>query len=311
MNIRQRGPVSLFVILTVILLAACGDNGNIPQGEIARGEVENEVSIFEKNNIEENTYYSSFESVFTPEEYVDLCNTLRPMSATPALAISEFCFIANVEEATYNTCERMYVLMDISGNVLKDYGVNENGFCPVKVDEVGEYHFVGNYGDSVDFDILDDHGNIVATLHDTSDIIHEVSDLGDNYYIFAVGGYAGYKLYILNPDGEYHMISRPSQIDYPLDYERLMNEAEIGRLSEGLFFMRYETFPNTCAFYCNTLGEKVIDLTSSITNYHVTKLDDFSNSKARIDFDGADGNKYYVTINPKGDFLHDPVRLEE
>ena len=61
------------------------------------------------------------------------------------------------------------------------------------------------------------------------------------------------------------------------------------------------------AYYYNTKGEVVIDLSTQAVNYEVTKLSDFSNGQARIEFIGANGKNYYVNIDKTGDFIGEPI----
>ena len=89
------------------------------------------------------------------------------------------------------------------------------------------------------------------------------------------------------------------------------NGVKIGCISEDLFYILYKSsIYETYAYFFDTSGEKIIDLSSEIVNYHIYEIEDFSCGTAKLHFRGAD-NKYYTAyIDVAGELTGEPIADE-
>ena len=276
-------------------------------------------NIFEENSISpsgESTYQRGFfVDYYTPEEYVNLYKMAEGLSATPKVAISESLFIAHQYFATYNTTEDKYVIMNAQGDIVRDYGDNSWPADRTRFEKMGSYAFVPILGNPATFEIIDEDGNLISMFSPGKDnySIEYVCELGENYHIFAIYLNGNYVLRLLSPAGEIYGIKWPTRgLSYSMyDFQKELANGTIviGSISEDLFYALYKNSRNkTYAFYFNIFGERVIDLSSDQTNYHIYQMGDFEKGYAKIYFRGADSKNYSAVIDKSGQFIGEPVK---
>lgn len=246
-------------------------------------------------------YFDRFQPFFSVEEYVELCNIATAISATPEWPLNKHLFSVYQKNTTYDTNEDRFLLLDTSGNIVKDYG-EENWAAVGKPDYVGEYSFIPNTNDLDGHDIYNSKGEFVGTFDDDGQI-NEMAALGDEYYIFYTSGNGTYYMNVLHPNGECYFIHVPRDL-WPIAGE----EIQIGTLCDGLFSMRYDLMTSgACGFYFDAYGEKIIDLSFETRNFNIYELGDFKDGQAEIKFIGADDKNYTGIIDKNGNFVTEPV----
>lgn len=278
---------------------------------LTAGEPKN---IFEENSISplgESVYNNSFAEYFSAEEYVSLYKTLEALSITPKLAINETLFIAYQYFATYNTTEEHYLLMDVSGNILRDYGDNGWPAVSTSLEKMGNYSFIPLLGNPATFELIDEKGNLISIFEagNQNHSIEYVCSLGSDYHVFIVYLSGSFRTYLLSPQGEICFVRWPSNsMPYTADLENEMEKGKlvIGNVSEGLFSLWYKGIFETHAFYFDISGERIIDLSSGQTNYHIRKMGAFEDGQAKIHLTGADGKEYSAIIDTAGQFVSEP-----
>jgi len=283
-------------------------------------ELYNSLESDESKQFLKDNYCKNFQLFFSPAEYVDLYNTASEISATPTYAISKFAVVAHQNIATYNTSEDKYFIMDISGNIIRDYG--DNSWVNTQCVLFGENIFINTNGHPAKYDIVNAHGELVNTFEDMlyeydAPRIENLFDLGDGYYIFSEvknTSTSSYKLYILNPNGEHFELEDFVVLSasgyhkpYYFDMANMEDNVSVGKISEDLFYFLYKFGADSFACYYDTEGELVINLSNSETNFEVTQLGNFVDGKANIKFRGADYKSYTATIDTTGDFIGEPV----
>lgn len=255
-----------------------------------------------------------FCEILAPREYIELVKTAENLSATPYFAIGKNAFLAAQDITSYNTDEDYFVIMDMSGNILKKYD-NYIAISLSNPKSIGKYTFIVTQFDPDKYDIVDENGKVVNQLKNLAFSnsfykIIEVSALGNDYFLFSEtleeNGTEQNVLYIMKPDGQYCRVQLPAKHiaeEIVVDLEKI----EYGKLCDNLFYLHFENALGTWAWYTNTSGHVVIDLSSKTTNYHITKLGDFSEGVATIEFKGADNKNYVGTIDTQGNFVEEPM----
>ena len=278
-------------------------------------------NIFKENDIPSlgEYYYHNyfFVDYFDPEEYIAIYKMAREISATPSVAINESLFVVHQHFATYNTTEDKYMLMDIHGNIVRYYGDNS---CPThsnRLMKAGKYTFVPISNDPTTFEIIDEKGNLISRYVPTgySDYyIEYVCAIGSDYHIFAVYKNGGFVLHLLSPTGETCAIGWPSsKKPYTMfEFQKQMGSKNvvIGDMSEDMFYIWYKRTSYTNAFYFNTSGKVVIDLSDDKTNFHVYKMGNFVKGTAEIYLRGVDGCFYTAIIDATGKIVGEPAKDE-
>ena len=314
--------IALSVSLLFFSLTACSNQMQEDE-KVAEPIIEAPQDTFANNGISEylqQIYADSsrrFSEFFTPEEYVKLCSVADSISAEPSYAISKYVFSVHQDISTYNVSEHNYLVIDTSGNTVIDYGQNDSVDFTINNVAFGSLTFF--YTGSRTYDILDEQGRILNSVQYSKDPVY-IADLGSGFYLFATIsniGRSSYDLYILNPDGKCYQVINPTgywkariDIDMSEIPAKYSIDAQIGNVSEGMVSVCYTRSvrgsDETCAYYCDTSGNLVINLSSNEMKFHVTELEDFSNGLAQIEFVGADRKKYQATINQSGQFVDEP-----
>ena len=155
------------------------------------------------------------------------------------------------------------------------------------------------------YDVINKNGEIITSLS-CKEYVH---DIGEGYVFFSHGNDWGH---IMTPEGLVVDLQAASVWpSYCLFNGELEDDDEIGRVKEGLFYGFSAGNLNTVAYYYNTRGEVVIDLSTQAVNFKVTKLSDFCDGQARIEFTGANYKRYYAFIDKTGAFIDEPIEISE
>lgn len=308
-------------VITLLLLSSVGCKNQRSQDLSDQGTNSNyiqddysdtENDPFANSTITENSksaYDLSFNGYYTPKEYVDLISNLITLtneeSIEPVYAINDNLLFVKRTIDTYDKFEESIAIVDINGNFITDWNTNWKDYDIQFRTKCGDYFFIitkGHIYNYFDCDVVNQQGKVIANVYCKENRY----DLGEGYVFFSLGADLGH---IMNSKGEVIELQYKSVI--PSYGEKaagaLEDGDEIGKISEGLFYGFSKGNINTVAYYYNTKGEVVIDLSTQAVNYEVTKLSDFSNGQARIEFIGANGKNYYVNIDKTGTFIGDPI----
>lgn len=307
----------ILLILLVFLLTSCGTPVQTPSDPLASYEMDEYLKYLY------TAESSKFDKVFSPEEYVEICSVISDMSAEPCYAISKHAIFIHQTIATYNTSEEKYLLIDENGNIITDYGNNAWVVDPPNnYIKFGTLTFVKTNGNPAKYNILDQFGQIKNTINFTDNLSPKyIKDLGNGYFLFATISNinrSSYDLFILHPTGECYEVNTPTGywnadilVDSAGEETTYSLNAVIGTLNEGLFSVCYRRYmvdaEKTCAYYCDTNGNLVINLSSEEMDFTVTELCDFSDGKAAIKFIGADKRNYNAYINTSGELIGEPT----
>ena len=278
---------------------------------------------------QKSIYYnreSHFQEYYTPDDYIKLCSVISEMSAEPCFTISSQSVVVRQKIETYNSMELNYYVIDTSGNVLIDYGNNSwvNDISGNRI-SLGGFTFIKTQGNPLQYDIVDDKGVRVNSLKfDDDPIFSPIASLGDEYYLFIVVwdfDPAVYDMFILQPSGDCVPVEElpgywrarvcANMSDTETSYLSCELDAVIGQLKDGVFSICY-TYSSadgiyTCAFYSDSNGKILINLSSKEMNFHVKTLGSFTDGYAQVDFAGADDKEYTVLIDREGNFVGEPV----
>lgn len=285
-----------------------GTNSNHIQDDY----LDTEKDPFANSTITENSKFAydlSFKEYYSPEEYVNLISSLITLtnekSIEPVYAINDKLLFVKRTIDTYDKFEESIAIVDVNGNFTTDWNTNWGDYDIQFRAKCGDYFFIITKGyiyNYYDCDVVNQEGKVISNVHCKENRY----DLGEGYVFFSLGADFGN---IMNNKGEVIELQYKSVM--PSYGEKaagaLEDGDEIGKISEGLFYGFSKGNINTVAYYYNTKGEVVIDLSTQAVNYEVTKLSDFSDGQARIEFIGANGKNYYVDIDKTGAFIGEPV----
>lgn len=260
-----------------------------------------EKDQFANFEITENSkfaYELSFNEYYSPEEYVNLISKLITLtnekSIEPVYAINDKLLFVKRTIDTYDEFEESIAIVDVNGNFTTDWNTDWGDYDIQFRAKCGDYFFIITEGDACDVVNLD--GKIVSHIMCGT----ERYDLGNGYIFFYYG-----TSYIMNDRGEVIELQYKSVI--PNYDKNVVSNFEIGKIADGLFYGFSKGNVNTVAYYYNTQGEVVIDLSTQAVNFEVTKLSDFLNGQARIEFIGVNGKNYYANIDKTGAFIGEPI----
>lgn len=307
----MRKIVLFFAILCAIALSGCGSQQPTPEATTTEPA---ESNPFAQSDIPEEwitTYWDSFADYYSPNQYLDLCNIMRGLSAKPKWAINSNLFTAVVDKSTYNSVWVQGLLINSSGDIVKEYAVSTESRTSVAIPssyKIGDYFMLTN-GKQDKLDVYNASGEFIGTF-DVYDAYYKpnlIFDIGDNYYIFPLANNGSFWLQLINPDGEIFHVKTGR--DTP-PYQYLEDGAvKIGNLSEGMFSIRIDYLDDIYAYYFDVTGEVAIDLSAKITNFKVTEMGEFKNEQATIYFTGIDNHKYSGIIDKTGAFIEEPKPL--
>lgn len=317
---------ALLMSITGILLFAvsCAMVNNQQEQETAT-DAETATQVLSESGLAEyeiETYLDSFREFFSPEEYLNIYEIAKSKSANPKLCVTNFLFVAELDLSTYNTRDTKGVLMDTTGNIVREC----NLFFDVPV-ALGDFVFLKTSDNPATFDILNSSGETISTfvseLHESYSTLRPLLELNDGYALFTLHKTNDEfirALFIIQPSGDCYKVHWPDLYKEPSLPESDVEGGYlfVGNASEGLIAIldKHATLrlPNSdyrcgsCAFYCDIKGDLAIDLSTAAVNYEVYRMTDFSNGMADIKFIGADNKVYSATIDKNGDFVSGPTR---
>ena len=254
-----------------------------------------------------------FSEKYSLEEYLDLIAKLREetseASAMPIYPLSDNLVFVKRNISTYDYVEESIAIMTIAGELVTDWNVDWGDYDIQYRAKCGEYFFIITKAHIYNYyncDVVNKEGKIIANIYCKENRY----DIGGGYVFYSLGADYGQ---IMNPMGE--IIELQTASVHPSYGEKsdgsLGEDQEIGKLSDGLFYGYSDGNMNTVAYYYNTQGEVVIDLSTRAVNFKVTKLYDFENGQAKIEFRGADYKYYSVFIDKTGAFIGEPTEMVE
>lgn len=301
----KKTAVLIAAFLLLLCCAGCQPPSTAP-------DTEDPFANYSISQRARDSYDYSFNQYYTPEEYVNLTTTLPTLlddaSVEPVYAISDSLFLVIRTIDRYDLSESSIAVVDGEGNIITDWNstwsvtdIWHNAKC-------GDYLFIETeslgYGDC-QCDVVNKEGKVLTTVTCKS----ARYDLGEGYVFFSKGQDFGN---IMNSKGEVIELEYASVMPgYGSKTDGSLGDDEaIGKISEGLFYGFGKGNVNTVAYYYNTQGKVVIDLSTRVVNFEVTKLSDFSNGQARIEFIGANYKTYYGYIDKTGAFVEEPTLCE-
>lgn len=261
-------------------------------------------------------YFNSFADFFLPDDYLRLYELAERESATPQRCLSHSLFLAEQDLSTYNSKDKKGVLMDTSGNIIRE--------CPLLSGypyAIGKFFLMDN-GNPMQYDVLNEAGVVVNTVEiDGSPSI--VADLGSDYYLLVTVqdlSMSSYDLYIFHPTGDCFPVMLPSgywnakiSMNISDEDQKYVIDAAFGNVAEDKFSILYSRYmvqsSVTCAYYCDIYGNIRVNLSSDITNYNIFECGDFSGGQATIKLWGADICRYSAAIDENGEFVREPTPL--
>lgn len=267
------------------------------------------VNFEDYSAVIDNHYF--FSDKYTLEEYLDLISKLRERtgedSAMPIYPLSDNLVFVRRNISTYDYVEQSIAIMTIAGETVTDWNADWGDYDIQHRAKCGEYFFIitkAHIYNDYNCDVVNKEGKIIANIYCKENRY----DIGEGYIFYSLGADSGR---IMNPQGEVIELQRASVIpSYGGKAAGALQEGQaIGKISEGLFYGYSDGNLNTVAYYYNTDGEVVIDLSTQVVNFKITKLYDFSNGQARIEFRGADYKYYYAYIDKTGAFIGEPVEM--
>lgn len=261
-------------------------------------------------------YFNSFADFFLPDDYLRLYELAERESATPQRCLSHSLFLAEQDLSTYNSKDKKGVLMDTSGNIIRE--------CPLLSGypyAIGKFFLMDN-GNPMQYDVLNEAGVVINTVEiDGSPSI--VADLGSDYYLLVTVqdlSMSSYDLYIFHPTGDCFPVMLPSgywnakiSMNISDEDQKYVIDAAFGNVAEDKFSILYSRYmvqsSVTCAYYCDIYGNIRVNLSSDITNYNIFECGDFSGEQATIKLWGADICRYSAVIDENGEFVREPTPL--
>ena len=260
-------------------------------------------------------YDYGFSEYYTEEEYEELLVELRERfddeSISTVYAVNKGVMFIMKTIDTYNKYEEQIALVNLNNNTVSSWrtewskdDIREKAIC-------GDYFFVHccktcyAYADHRR-DVINKNGRIIATIECPLNRY----DIGMGYVFFAMNK----RGYIMSPTGRVYELQSASVTMSIGGVDEELNEEDedVGNVSYGMFYVYKKGNINTVAYYYNLQGEVVIDLSTTVVDYTITKLYDFSNNgTARIEFRGANYKDYYAYINEKGEFVQEPVEMRK
>lgn len=175
LTIRKIFVILLSVVGILSLITSCNTSPSIEQEEY-QSSVEQNTDILSAAGLSEyeiEKCSDSFAEFFSPEDYLHLYELAGKESATPERCLSRSLFLAEQDLSTYNSRDIKGVLMDTSGNIIRE--------CPLLS---GYPYAIGNFflidtGDLVQYDVLNTEGIVVNTVEINGNP-SVVADLGNN-----------------------------------------------------------------------------------------------------------------------------------
>lgn len=254
-----------------------------------------------------------FSEKYSLEEYLGLITRLRETSgeasAMPIYPLSDNLVFVERNISTYDYVEQSIAIMTVAGEQVTDWNVDWGAYDIQYRANCGEYFFIitkAHIYNDYNCDVVNKEGKIIANVYCKENRY----DIGDGYVFYSLGADFGQ---IMSPQGE--VIELQTASVWPSYGNKsdgsLGEDEEIGKLSDGLFYGYSDGNMNTVAYYYNTQGEVVIDLSTQAVNFKVTKLYDFENGQAKIEFRGADYKYYSVFIDKTGAFIGEPTEMAE
>lgn len=295
-------------------------DAGLTESEIDRYSLYSDIKsteyIYLHNNFEDADdilhNYQYFEDKYTLMEYCNLATRLRAKtgenSAVPIYLLSESLVFVRRNISTYDYVEESIAILTMDGEGVTDWNAEWGEYDIQYRAQCGDYFFIITDASAYDYDcdVVNKNGQVISNIT----CKERRYDIGEGYVFFSFGNDWGR---IMNPEGEVIKLQVASV--WPSYCEPSMGSlAEgdaIGRVSEGLFYGLSIGNNNTAAYYYNTSGEVVIDLSTQAVNFKVTKLSDFSDGQARIEFTGADYKKYYAYIDKSGKIIGEPIEITE
>ncbi len=300
----------ILLILVLLILSFCSCE-NVDFNKNNPDDVEDLFKNFEISENDEYAYERSFNKAFTPEQYVNLISNLKTLmkeqSIEPLYMISKDLLFVKRTINTYDKFEEAIAIVNTNGEIVLDWNTDYGDYDIQIRAKCGDYFFAikKGYGYGLfDCDVINKEGKIITTLQCSE----KRYDIGNGYIFFSLGADCGH---IMDSSGKVVDLQYKSVIPSYCQKSNgaLDNDEEIGKISEGLFFGFSKGNVNTVAYYYNTNGEVVIDLSTQAVNFEVTKLSDFANGKANIEFIGANGKNYTAVIDKTGEFIGEPKEV--
>ena len=279
-------------------------------------ETENEYDVFEEYNLsqEQAEIYQSkgFVRYMSIDEYASLCDTTLSCSIELKEAINQNLFFAIRDLSTYNTIDKNMVLVNSSGEILREYenmeDYEEELLLFPEHYQIADFIFVSTKQND-NRDVFDLEGNYMGTFEVESGFESSAYSVGNGYYLFMVTHQGYYHIYILQPNGATYPLKFPgNKPAYGTSaYNMFANAVFHTSVNEGLFPVCYEYDEEIYAFYFDVMGERAIDLSENVSGFKVSELGDYVDGQAVIRFVGADGKSYVAAIDSFGSFIEEPT----
>ena len=262
----------LFVLVTIIAMT-CGCSLNKNEGG-TENKTETSTETTTESTTEdffenydyfyERTYYHGhFDDYFTPEEFMELSLMLKEKSFEPQMNINkEYLIVRTGGEFVDTTFVYDYLIVNVNGDVIRNYG--NSGWVAEEPLKIGDFYFIKLQGVPSKYELIDKNAEVVSIVESNSRD-HAMSlryfrDLGDRYHLFYTASKGQFWVYILHPNGEYYFIPMIKRAflgysDFSQSFEN--GDAEIGRISNDLYYFTFILGKSKQTWYFNSLGEPV------------------------------------------------------
>ncbi len=220
-------------------------------------------NIFYANSVSEYTYYNQdFNKYFSPKEYVELCLKFKEKSFNVEYAISKnYLIVSRFVSLDAETLKSVYeyLIITTEGNIIRNYG--DNSWLTDTHLKLGDFTFITLQRNPGKYELINKNTDVVSTLEfDDYRGLSYVGDAGNGYYLFSSACKGQFKVYILNPTGQYYNIPtiRKLFINYNDLAQSLENdEIKVGRTNDEVFYFTFISGKSNHTIYFNNLGESV------------------------------------------------------
>lgn len=253
------------IFLTLLFLMMCGCSVNKNEGATESMNETTTEDFFENYDYfyERIYYHGHFDDYFTPEEFMELSLMLKEKSFYPQMNINkEYLIVRTGGEFVGATHVYEYLIVNVNGDVIRNYG--NSSWVAEEPLKIGDFYFIKLQGIPSKYELIDKNAEVVSTVESNSRD-HAMSlryfrDLGDGYHLFYTASKGQFWVYILHPNGEYYFVPMIKRAfsgynDFSRNFEN--GDAEIGKVSNDLYYFTFILGESKFTWYFNSLGETV------------------------------------------------------